>query len=279
MKVSLIVAVYRDIDALSIIVEALRHQTYNDFELVVSEDCMYPEMKAYVDSIDGINVVHTTQEDLGVRKSRSQNNGVLASSGEYLIFIDGDCVPYSTFIERHVALAKHRRVISGRRVNLGPKYAQKIRQHKLSPLQLEKNYLWYFPFLARDAHERHAESGFSFDPKGFVYKKFLENRSSSTDILGCNFSCFKEDMVAINGFDEWYGPSPLSDDTDLQWRFIGMKYEIVSCKNVANVFHLYHKRSVKKSAERSESAEILWQKFYANQAAQKYVCEEGLNTH
>lgn len=276
MKVSVIAAVYRDIEALSIIVEALRHQTYKDFELVVAEDCMYPEMKAYVDSIDDLNVVHTSQADLGVRKSRSQNNGILASNGEYLIFIDGDCVPYSTFIERHVALAAHHRVVSGRRVNLGPKYAQKIRQHTLSPLQLEKNYLWYFPFVARDAHERHAESGFSFDPKGFVYKQFLQKRSSSTNILGCNFSCFKEEMIAINGFDEGYGASPLSDDTDLQWRFVGMGYEIISCKNVANIFHLYHERSVKKSAE---SAEASWQKFYANQAAKQYVCEKGLNTH
>jgi len=193
-----------------------------------------------------------------------------------LIFIDGDCIPYSTCIERHVALAKQRRVISGRRVNLGPKFAEKVRTNKLSPLQLEKNYLWYFPFVARDAHERHAESGFGFDPHGFIYKQFLQNRASSTDILGCNFSCYKEDMVAINGFDEGYGPSPLSDDTDLQWRFVGMGYEIVSCKNVANIFHLYHSRSAKKNAK---SAETLWQMFYANQKAEKYVCEKGLNTH
>jgi len=276
MKVSVIVAVYRDIEALSLIVDALRHQTYRDFELVVAEDCAYPEMKAYVESIKDIEVRHTSQEDLGVRKSRSQNNGIMASSGEYLIFIDGDCIPYSTFIERHVSLSKRGRVASGRRVNLGPKYAEKIRNHTIAPLQLEQNYLWYFPFVAADAVERHAESGFSVDPNGLIYKLFLQNRDSSTSILGCNFSCFKDDIVAINGFDEGYGPSPLSDDTDLQWRFIGMGYEIVSCKNVANIFHLYHKRSSKKGGQ---SAEALWQQFHANQEAKKFVCEKGLNTH
>ena len=93
MKVSLIVAVYKDVEALSLIIKALEKQTYTNFELVVAEDNNAEEMKNFISSVKTINISHTYQEDKGVRKSRSVNNGILAASGEYLIFIDGDCIP------------------------------------------------------------------------------------------------------------------------------------------------------------------------------------------
>jgi len=65
-------------------------QTYKDFEVIIAEDNNAKEMKEYVASIDGLKVQHTFQEDRGVRKSRSVNNAILKSTGEYLIFIDGD---------------------------------------------------------------------------------------------------------------------------------------------------------------------------------------------
>jgi cellulose synthase/poly-beta-1,6-N-acetylglucosamine synthase-like glycosyltransferase len=277
MKVSLIVAVYKDIEALSLIVESLKQQTYKNFELVVAEDNDSPEMRAYIDSIRGITVTHVFQEDISVRKSRSQNNGIVKSTGEYLIFIDGDCIPYSTFIERHVQLAEEGCVISGRRVNLGPKYAALLRKGLLSPLELEKTFLFRYPLIASDALEKHTEAGFSIDPHGLLYTLFFRHRKSNTSILGCNFSCFKKDMMAINGFDEGYGSSPLSDDTDLQWRLEGLGLKIKSCKNIANVFHLYHTR--KASQSDPETIEALWTRFHQNKAEKRFVCEIGLNTH
>ncbi len=99
MKVSLIVAVYKDIEALDLIVQNLKLQTYKNFELVIAEDNNAAEMKEYIAGITGIEVKHTFQDDLGIRKTRSINNGILAAEGEYLIFIDGDCIPYTRFIE------------------------------------------------------------------------------------------------------------------------------------------------------------------------------------
>ena len=80
--------------------------------MIISEDGESIEMKKYVSTIDGLDVKHTTQEDNGVRKARSQNNGIFASSGEYLIFIDGDCIPYTTFIDGHVKLAQKNSVFN-----------------------------------------------------------------------------------------------------------------------------------------------------------------------
>ena len=134
MKASLIIAVYKDVEALSLIVKALKTQTYKNFEVVIAEDGNSKEMREFISSVDGIDIKHTTQDDIGIRKCRSVNNGILASSGEYLIFIDGDCIPYSTFIESHIKLAEDGYVLSGRRVNLGPKYSKKLRENKISAI-------------------------------------------------------------------------------------------------------------------------------------------------
>ncbi|PKN14381.1 MAG: glycosyl transferase family 2, partial [Deltaproteobacteria bacterium HGW-Deltaproteobacteria-24] len=106
MKVSVIIAVYKDVQALELIIESLKQQTYKNFEVIIAEDGQDEHMKAFVDSITSLEVKHTTQEDLGIRKTRSLNNGIIASSGKFLIFIDGDCIPYSTFIESYVILSE-----------------------------------------------------------------------------------------------------------------------------------------------------------------------------
>ena len=99
MKVSVIVAVYKDVEALELIIESLKNQTYKNFEVIIAEDGQDEKMQAFIKSIKDLDIKHATQEDIGVRKSKSQNNGIKTSSGEYLIFIDGDCILYSDFIE------------------------------------------------------------------------------------------------------------------------------------------------------------------------------------
>ena len=140
MKVSVIIAVYKDIVALNLTIEAFKTQTYKNFEVIVAEDNNSQEMREYVASIKDLDVKHTSQEDIGVRKSRSQNNAILKSCGEYLIFLDGDIIPYSTFVAGHVQLAARGRVLAGRRANLNAELSIKMREGKLLPLRLEKFY-------------------------------------------------------------------------------------------------------------------------------------------
>ena len=132
MKVSVIIAVYKDVEALELIIESLKNQTYKNFEVVIAEDGQDEKMQAFIESIKDLDIKHTTQEDIGIRKTRSLNNGIIASEGEFLIFIDGDCIPYSTFIESYVKISQDGFIISGRRVNLGPKYSKKLNQYFLS---------------------------------------------------------------------------------------------------------------------------------------------------
>ncbi|HSW38586.1 MAG TPA: glycosyltransferase [Acidobacteriota bacterium] len=274
MKVSLIIAVYDDVGALDLIMSALRHQTYGNFEVVVAEDGESPAVRDYVGSIRGLDVRHTTQEDRGIRKARSLNNGIIAGSGDYLVFLDGDCVPYSTFLEYHVRLAEPRQVLTGRRVNLGPRYSEKLRKHEITSLQLEKTFLVRWPLIALDARERHSENGITFTPGGRLYRLLIKNQRN-TSLLGCNFSCFRETMFAVNGYDEAYGETSYADDTDLEWRFKAIGMELRSCKNVANIFHLYHSRSHRKHINEDEARK----RYEENRRNRLFECRQGIKQH
>ena len=275
MKVSVIIAVYKDVEALELIIESLKNQTYKNFEVIIAEDGQDEKMQAFIKSIKDLDIKHTTQEDIGIRKTRSLNNGIISSEGEFLIFIDGDCIPYSTFIESYVKLSQDGFIISGRRVNLGPKYSKNLRNKIISPLELEKTFLLRYIFISQDCKEGHSEDGFYFSPDGWIYNKFIKNRKASTSILGCNYACFKKDIIAINGYDEGYGETAIGDDTDLEWRFKALGCKIKSAKNVANVFHLYHSRSFRNRIDTNKYLEI----FKENKLNNKFICTFGLSSH
>lgn len=274
MKVSLIIAVYKDVVALDLIIGALKTQTYKNFEVIIAEDGQSVEMHKYIKTISGLVTKHTTQEDMGIRKTRSLNNGILASSGEYLIFIDGDCIPYSTFIEGHVLLAEKDYALSGRRVNLGMQYSTMLRSKQIAPYELEKTFFYRFPMLARDSNEGHIENGFFISPKSMTYRYVVKNLNSSTNLLGCNYSCHREDMIRINGYDESYGETAVGDDTDLQWRFKAIGMQFKSVKFIANVFHLHHSRSFR-IIDPTDALHLM--KY--NKENGLYVAKNGLNTH
>jgi glycosyltransferase involved in cell wall biosynthesis len=234
MKVSVIIAVYKDVEALELIIESLKNQTYKNFEVVIAEDGQDEKMQAFIKSIKDLDIKHTTQEDIGVRKSKSQNNGIKTSSGEYLIFIDGDCILYSDFIEKHLKLSSPLNIISGRRVNLGPKYSSFLRNKSITSLWLEKNFTKKYFDISKDAREeKHTEEGFKIKPFSFLHKILhLKYKKKDVSILGCNFSCYKQAMIDINGFDEELGNSAYASDTDLEWRFKACFYHIL--KYIAN---------------------------------------------
>lgn len=268
-KTTIIISVYKDTEALGFILDSLENQTLLPDEIIVSEDGESSEMREFVATQKERfpNLVHLTQADDGWRKNIAMNNAIKASSHEYLIFIDGDCVPYSTFIQGHAENAEHGIVLCGKRFELGPKFTDKIKSHKLSMSELEKKFLWYLPWMAKDG-ARHVEEGFYF-PSG----SWLSNISKRyvRYIIGCNFSCYKEDFLKINGFDETYRLPSVGEDIDLGWRFRGLGIELKSCRNNACMMHLWHKKRFD-ATQGDINNKILKVNFDNN----TFVCKNGI---
>lgn len=274
MKVSLIIAVYKDIEALELIFDSLVHQSYTNFEVVVAEDGESNIVREFIIKAHNkydFAIVHTTQEDNAVQKSKSQNQGIRASSGEYLIFIDGDCILYENFIKNHLSISGRKLIVAGRRVNLGPKYSQLLREGSITSRLIEKNFLFkYFDIQVDAKSERHTEEGFEIKPHGIIHVLLQKYRKKKVSLLGCNMSFYKDAILEINGFDEELGNSAMASDTDLEWRFKGLGYKIVSARFLANQYHLYHERSVN-DYDRSLDIHML-----ENQKKKQYVCKKGI---
>lgn len=270
-KCSIIISVYKDTDSLDLILESLCNQTIIPDEIIISEDGNSIEMSDYVkvakEKYKKLDINHLFQEDIGWRKNIALNRAIIASKYEYLIFIDGDCVPFDDFIENHLGQATKRIVLAGKRVELGENITREIRSKKLAVSKLTNNYWLYVIKLINDK-TRHLE-----DILHISYKSFLSPyiKKEVNYIIGCNWSAFKEDILEINGFDETYTLPSVGEDVDLGWRFRGLGIELKSCRYNANLVHLYHKKRFDSSQGIINNA-ILKKNFDAN----KFFCDNGI---
>lgn len=270
-KCSIIISVYKDTDSLDLILESLCNQTIIPDEIIISEDGNSMEMSDYVkvakEKYKKLDINHLFQEDIGWRKNIALNRAIVASKYEYLIFIDGDCVPFDDFIENHLGQATKRIVLAGKRVELGENITREIRSKKLTVSKLTNNYWLYVIKLINDK-TRHLE-----DILHISYKSFLSPyiKKEVNYIIGCNWSAFKEDILEINGFDETYTLPSVGEDVDLGWRFRGLGIELKSCRYNANLVHLYHKKRFDSSQGIINNA-ILKKNFDAN----KFFCDNGI---
>ncbi|CAM4015619.1 glycosyltransferase [Arcobacter cloacae] len=243
MKCSIIISVYKDTDSLDLILESLSKQTVVPDEVIISEDGNSVEMSEYVsiakNRYNKLDITHLFQEDIGWRKNIALNRAIVASKYEYLIFIDGDCVPYSTFVEGHMKNSEKNIVLCGKRIELGSKFTEKVKQKEIKVSDIEKNFLKFLPQLLKD-NTKHLEDGFILNRNNFITK--ILHKRYVRHIVGCNFSCFKENFLKINGFNEDFINPAEGEDVDPSWRFREVGIELKSIRLVANIAHLYHEK-------------------------------------
>lgn len=238
---TIIISVYKDTEALSLILDSLANQTYSVDEIIISEDGNSKEIENFIATYTTRfnNILHLHQPDEGWRKNRALNRAITASTGEYLIFIDGDCIPYPQFIEEHLKLSENNHVLCGRRTEPGVYFSRMLRTRELSLNDFTDNYVLNFFALKRD-HVRHYDDGLYFGADSFLFKRIRGSKKKENHIVGCNFSCFKSDMIRINGFDEDFMMPTTGEDTDIERRMRLLGIKMKSCRNAANVVHLDH---------------------------------------
>ncbi len=173
-----------------------------------------------------------------------------------------------SFIESHLSLAKPKTVLCGRRVNLGDKVSNDLREGKITSFEIENHYFRYFKYIRKD-NSRHYEQGIRC--KNSLLFSVLNKKNTNNHILGSNFSCYKSDILFINGFDEdIIGGS--KGDVDLEWRFIQSGSKLKSCKYFANAFHLNHKRN-----SRVDDIKIANKQINKNKKNNLFICKNGIN--
>lgn len=225
---SLIIAVYKNIDALNLIFKSLNAQSFKIFEVIVAEDNDSAIMNDFIQSQKikySFPIKHTQQPDNGFRKCAALNAAIKISASDYLVFIDGDCLLHRHFLRAHFENKEKKIALWGRRVMLSPLLTQKIYETKsLSFLNLYYLIKW---------------SATRLDCA--LYLPALPTQISNTShIWGCNWSIFKEDILAVNGFDEDYTAAGVGEDTDIEWRLLQNGILLKKIKFQALQYHLHH---------------------------------------
>lgn len=243
--VSVIVAIYNHFNWLRMILDALRLQTYKDFEVVIADDGSNEQtVKAIADYCarhPEMRIIHSWQPDEGWRKNKCLNKAVRAASGEFLVFIDGDCVPHPCFIEDHLQLRKRGRVFGGRRVDMSQPVSAYMESHEImSP--------GYFSTLRQEILKNVFSTPLSVTWAQlrrtvrfpFIFGRPLHLRH--VGFLGCNFSIYRSDLEKVNGFDERYIDPGTGEDIDLGVRLENAGIMCAKSSHYALMFHRCHAR-------------------------------------
>ncbi|MEE1676023.1 glycosyltransferase [Agarivorans aestuarii] len=259
-KASVIIAFYNNIKALSLVIRALEAQSITDFEVVIADDgsnnTSLEQLKTLQQS-SPLQIQHVWHEDKGFRKNRCLNLAVQAAKAEYLIFIDGDCVPQTHFVEDHLSESQLGRCLNGRRADLSPQMTRKLFA-STKPASFVSDNFAFILFTYLLGQGKNIEKGFRISSN--TLRRYLQK--SNKGIVGCNFSLFKKDLLSINGFDQRYEAAGTGEDSDVEFRLRLKGIVIHPLFYKATQVHLYHQE-----LPRSDDNDALFKKVKKQQQA------------
>lgn len=258
--ITVVITTYNRSEALVPVLAALAAQDDKGFEVVVADD---GSTQTHQDTIEasahslGLSITHIWHPDVGFTASRVRNLGVANARGDYIVMLDGDCVPETDFIRRHRQLSEPGYFVNGSRVML----SERLTQAALAGTTRLHGHGPGFWLRLRAAGDASKLGGLLRLPDwamrqqaAFVWK----------GIRSCNMGVWKQDYVAVDGFDESFvGWGHEDADFVLRLHNAGIKR-----KNgfaATEVYHLWHRQASRTSEsrnaatvrERMQSAQVL----------------------
>ncbi|OYU44784.1 MAG: glycosyl transferase [Burkholderiales bacterium PBB4] len=257
LLLSVVVTTYNRSDALLAVLDGLSQQSDKNFEVVVADDGSRPEHVhaiAQSKAAKDLRVIHVWHPDVGFTLTRIRNRGVGASSGEYLVFLDGDCVPETDFVAQHRLLAQSGYFVSGSRVLLSQKLSLRVTG---SREQITGRSAWYW-VLQRIAGHANKLTGLVRLPD---WHGRLDGGVPWTRVRGCNMAFWRDDFNAVDGFDESFvGWGHEDADFVMRLSHAGVKRKNGFC--ATEVFHLWHKEAVRQHA--SQNAAVVQERSHTD---------------
>lgn len=193
LPVSLIITTYNRPDALNLVLQSAAAQNIMPSEIIIADDGSGSDTADLIHrfaATSPVPVKHVWQEGNGFHTATSRNRALAAASCDYVVLIDGDMVLHPEFIADHITAARPRQLVQGSRVLLSEQFTAHWLSHPPSfPLHLsafnhgvvKKHAAIRCPFLARLISRRQSQA----------FKA----------IKSCNMGFFRQDALAINGFN------------------------------------------------------------------------------
>jgi cellulose synthase/poly-beta-1,6-N-acetylglucosamine synthase-like glycosyltransferase len=206
MKYSIIVPTFNRPNEVIELLDSLIQQTFRDYEVILADGSPGTQVKDIADRyILRLPLLYLYEKGLGISESR--NRGVQKASGDYVIFLDSDCITPPTYldtIERH--LAENPAEVFG-----GPDATHA----SFTAVQKAISYTMTSPFTTGGIRGRKKHMG-KYQPRSF------------------NMGVAREAFLKVGGFSEL----KVSEDIDLSIRLDNAGYRTVL---IPEAF-VYHKR-------------------------------------
>lgn len=238
--VSIIITTYNQPEWLRKVLWGFEVQTFNDFEIVIADDGSDSKTKNVIGefvSNSKLSITHVWHPDEGYQKCTILNKAINASKGEYLIFTDGDCIPRNDFVETHISKAQRGYFLSGGAIRLPLELSRMVNEDIVkSQVAFERKWL-----LENGLRMTFRSSKLVRNKRFSAFMNFITTAKATWN--GGNSSGWKDDFIAVNGFNEnlLYG----GQDREFGQRLRNLGLKSKQIRYSATCVHLEHGRPYK----------------------------------
>jgi len=260
VRVSVVVVTYNWPQALDLVLRALARQSTLPAEVIVTDDGSRAdtrELLAATAKNYPTRLVHLWQPDDGARMSRARNRGIAAARGDYVVFLDGDMLAQRDFIADHVEFAQRGCFVQGSRVLTGERCSARL----LAQQQIDLGF--FVPDIERRRHTLRIPA---------LARLWARPHTREAGIKSCNWGFWREDLLALNGFNEamtGWG----REDNELALRAFHMGLQRRDLRFAGLAAHLWH--ATRKNVVDNPNDAVLT----ATRASGAVRCDLGLDQH
>jgi glycosyltransferase involved in cell wall biosynthesis len=260
MKTAVLISTYNWKEALNLLFESIKKQTRLPNELLIADDGSQEDTRQLVGKFAkemAVPLKHIWHEDKGFRKSAILNKAIAQTDADYIIQLDGDCIPERHFVEDHILNARADTYLYGARVNILPQYVEKVFDRQIID----------FNCFSREIKNR--TRAVRLKVLADLYKPHNE---ISRKMRGCNLSFWRKDFVSINGYNEdmeGWG----REDSEMVCRLHNNDVQAKRLRYCGLVFHIYHPEASRENFKDNDKIEKM------TRSNKLIRCEKGIDKY
>ncbi|MFM7035205.1 MAG: glycosyltransferase [Planctomycetia bacterium] len=236
MRVSLVISTYNNPESLRKCLLGVCVQERPPDEIIVADDGSTDDTAAVLrrGEFSSLPIRHVWHADHGWRKSKVLNLAIASSTGDYVVFIDGDCVPRRDYVASHLRHARPRTFLSGNLVRVPAELHVSFTDDEILENAIFDSALLERRWPEAARYRRQLDPGWAEPLLNLLTWRYCV-------LMGGNCSAWRDDLVAVNGLDEGFAYGKEDRELGVRLRNSGvgsrwLKYSLI-------LIHLDHPRT------------------------------------
>lgn len=227
------IAIFNQRNNIPVILEALKNQTYSNFEVSITDDGSSDGTKEYCQKLmeDGtlpFTFRYLWQEDKGFRLAKSKNLGINTARGKYFLSLEGDVIPNDQLLSQYKQVVQQNEVVLGVRHEIKELPTLPLNYAKLDDLVFSPDF--------RLEGLNNWQRGITNVEKPYMWAS------------GCNLLLPTKELKEIGGWDEGYEGYG-KDDLDVAMRLMHFKGTHIKPCISAYCYHIDHPHGFNQNSE------------------------------